>query len=100
MYNLNIETIYDLICYDNRKSFYGKAQVIETHEGRYLKSYDTIVCFLSFGGTFKKLWSGYSMTTMRHINSFMYYVGWTEYGGKKWWDSLETEKEYNRFSMK
>lgn len=90
---------FDLPCYDNRKSFYGKAKVIESKEGRYLQSYDTIVCFLSYGGTFIKLWDGYSVTTMRHVNSFMCFVGWSECGGKSWWDSLEVEKEYTRFSM-
>lgn len=84
--------IFNLPCYDGRKSFYGKAHVIETQEGRYLQSYNTIVCFLSYGGTFTRLWEGYSATTMRHINSFMQFVGLFQYGGKKWWDSLEVDK--------
>ena len=91
-----MERRFDLPCYDSRKSFYGKAQVIEAPEGRYLKSYNTIVCFLSYGGTFKKLWEGYSATTMRHINSFMQFVGWSECSGKAWWDSLEVNVGYNR----
>lgn len=98
-FGLNTQTAYDLPCYDGRKSFYGKAKVIETEKGRYLQSYDTIVCFLSYGGTFVKIWNGYSVTTMRHINSFMEFVRWNEYGGKTWWNSLETGKEYNRFNM-
>ena len=65
---------FELPCYDGRKSFYGKALVIETENGRYLRSYDTIICFLSYGGSFTKLWDGYSVTTMRHINSFMNFV--------------------------
>lgn len=95
----NIQSQYDLPCFDRCKSFYGKAIVIETEEGRYLKSYDTVVCFLSYGGTFKKLWNGYSATTMRHINSFMRYIGWNEYSGKNWWIGLEVNKEYNRFNI-
>lgn len=87
---------FELPCYDSRKSFYGKAKVIETEDGRYLQSYDTVVCFLSYGGTFIKKWSGYSATTMRHINSFMKFIGWDECNGKKWWDSLEENKEYTR----
>lgn len=89
-------TSYELPCYDSRKSFYGKARVIEAPEGRYLQSYDTVVCFISYGGTFEKLWSGYSATTMRHINSFMHHIGWTECGGKAWWDNLETNTKYTR----
>ena len=85
MYNINnAERTFDLPCYDSKKSFYGKAKVIECENGRYLQSYSTIVCFLSYGGTFKKLWDGYSQTTMHHINSFMNFVGWSEYGGKSW----------------
>ena len=86
--------IFELIPTDNRKSFYGKAKIIECKEGRYLQSYDTKVCFLSYGGTFKRLWDGYSATTMRHINSFMDYVRWNKFGGKAWWDTLIPGKEY------
>ena len=53
------------------KSFYRKAKVIETADGRkQLKSYDTIVCEITAGGEFVKLWNGYSVTTARHINAF------------------------------
>lgn len=98
-YGIKPERIFDLPYYD-RNSFYGKAKVIECDKGRYLQSYNTLVCFLSYGGTFEKLWDGYSVTTMRHINSFMQFVGWSEFGGKKWWNSLEVGKEYDRFSMR
>lgn len=93
---MTIERIFELPCYDRRRSFYGKAHVIEAHDGRYLQSYDTLICFLSYGGTFRKLWDGYSATTMRHINSFMQFVRWDECGGKAWWDKLEIGKEYTR----
>lgn len=94
-YGINPERIYDLPCMDNRKSFYGKAKIIECKEGRYLQSYNTLVCFLSYGGTFEKLWDGYSNTTMRHINSFMAFVQLARYGGKSWWDKLDTSKKYS-----
>lgn len=55
--------IYDLPTMDNRKSFYGKAKVIEKE-------------------------NGYSATTMRHVNSFLQFFG-VAGGGKSWWDSLE-----------
>ena len=89
---------FDCPCYD-RKSFYGKAKIHETENGRYLQSYNTFVCFLSYGGNFQKLWNGYSATTMRHVNAFMRFVGWSECGGKKWWDSLECDKKYLREDM-
>lgn len=95
MYRIKeIKNMFDLSCYDNRKSFYGKAQVIETPEGRYLKSYDTLICFLSYGGSFEKLWEGYSATTQRHINSFLCFVGWSCCGGKALWDKMECGKRY------
>ena len=103
-YGINPERVFELPCYD-RKSFYGKAKVIECKEGRYLQSYDTLVCFVSYGGSFEKLWDGYSATTMRHINAFMRFIGWNV-GGKKWWDSLEvwekpdTRKDYTIFDFK
>lgn len=38
------EKIFDLPCFDRRKSFYGKAQVIEQANGeKLLRSYETIV---------------------------------------------------------
>lgn len=91
----DIKLVFDLPCMDNHKSFYGKAQVIETTAGRYLKSYQTIVLFWSYGGTLVKLWDGYSATTMRHINSFMQFVGLAQYSGKNWWQSLPYQEEVN-----
>lgn len=71
---------------ENVKSFYGKASVIEKDNGdKVLKSYDTEVCKVTSSGEFVRMWSGYSATTMRHVNSFLQYVGISG-GGKKWWD--------------
>ena len=73
---------------DGRKSFYGKAEVIDHENGIFeLRSYNTIVARIN-NGTFERLWSGYSATTMRHINSFINYFGISG-GGKSWWESLE-----------
>ena len=75
--------------YDRVKSFYRKAVVIETDNGEtVLQSYDTEVCKIDSNGEFIRLWSGYSLTTMRHINAFLELFG-IPGGGKKWWDSLE-----------
>lgn len=84
--------------YDNRKSFYGKAHVIYDYDNNYvtLRSYNTDVCRIEkgvHGWKFRKLWNGYSATTMRHILDFLYQFGTREYfnkvGGKQWWKSLE-----------
>lgn len=55
---------------DSRKSFYGKAKVIEHDNGTIqLQSYNTIVCEI-VGGVFRMLWDGRTQTTTRHINEF------------------------------
>lgn len=73
---------------DNRKSLYGKAKAIEYPNGTIeLMSYNTIVGRLH-NGIFERLWSGYSATTMRHVNAFLSYYGLNG-GNKKWWDSLK-----------
>lgn len=77
---------------DRRKSFYGKAHVIESESGeRFLQSYNTIVCCISKAGELVKMWDGYSPTTMRHINSFLRFFNMPG-GGKPWWDKLETKE--------
>lgn len=81
--------IYELspMGYERAKSFYGKAKVIEKDNGEMvLQSYNTEVCKITSGGEFVRLWSGYSVTTMRHINSFLQLVGIVG-GGKAWWDA-------------
>lgn len=82
-----MERVYDLNCYDSRKSFYGKAKVIERDGEKLLQSYNTIVCKIDKDGNFVKLWDGYSYTTLRHINSFILHFGIAG-GGKSWWENL------------
>lgn len=78
---------YELIPTDGRKSFYGKAVVFEKDNGeKILQSYNTEVCKIT-SGEFVRLWSGYSATTMRHVNSFLQRFG-IPGGGKAWWDAL------------
>lgn len=77
-----------LIPTNGRKSFYNKAVVIEKDNGDIeLKSYNTIVARIS-NGKFYRLWTGYSQTTMNHINAFISFYGIIG-GGKVWWNSLE-----------
>jgi hypothetical protein len=80
--------MFELKPINGRKSFYGKALVIEQDNGDIeLRSYETIVGRIR-NGRFERLWSGYSATTMNHINSFVDAFG-INGGGKAWWDSLE-----------
>lgn len=72
---------------DRRKSFCGKAKVIEKDNGeKVLQSYDTEVCKITSSGEFVRMWDGYSSTTMRHINSFLQFFDILG-GGKSWWDA-------------
>lgn len=81
-------TTYELKPTNNRKSFYGKAEVITRDNGDIeLKSYQTIVARIR-EGRFERLWNGYSVTTMNHINSFLDTYGISG-GGKAWWTALE-----------
>ena len=86
--------IYDLpvMGHDRAKSFYGKAKVIEKENGeKVLQSYNTEVCKIGSNGKFVRLWGGYSVTTMRHVNSFLSFFG-IPGGGKAWWNSQPVEK--------
>lgn len=86
--------IYELTpgMYDHVKSFYGKAQVIEEDNGtKSLKSYNTIVCRLTPKGEIVRTWGGYSVTSMRHINTFLSLFN-IPGGGKAWWDKLEVKE--------
>lgn len=106
MYNINNYTYFDInpvdvydlpIC--DRKSWYGKANVVETENEIYLQSYNTFVgCFDKANKTFERLWDGYSFTTQRHINCFMRYIGFM-LGGKHWWESLEVNRKYTISEM-
>ena len=82
---------YELKPSDNRKSFYGKAHVIHRDGNIILQSYDTEVCKIIPGGTFVRMWDGYSATTMRHVNSFLDCFG-IPGGGKTWWNAQPVQK--------
>ena len=63
--------MYELMArYDSRKSFYGKAHVIELDNGvKQLQSYNTIVGEIK-DNKYYQLWDGKSQTTTRHIKEF------------------------------
>lgn len=80
--------MYELKPNNGRKSFYSKATVIEKDNGDIeLQSYNTIVARIR-NGKFERLWSGYSATTMNHVNAFIDLFG-IDGGGKAWWQLLE-----------
>ena len=76
--------------FDSRKSFYGKAQVIEIDGKTYLRSYDTVVCGI-VDGRFRRFWDGWSATTGRHVNEFS-----RQFRGKPVnkaeWDEIEVSR--------
>lgn len=47
-----------------------RACEIKTENGYILQSYYTEVAFIDFDGNFKKLWDGFSVTTLKHVNIF------------------------------
>lgn len=61
---------YDLIPTDGRKSFYGKAVVVENGGTRTLWSYGTAIVREKKDGSLVRMWSGWSATTGRHIKAF------------------------------
>lgn len=89
--------IYDLPVMEGRgRSFYGKAQIIEKDDGeKVLQSYNTEVCKITSSGEFVRMWSGYSNTTMRHVNSFLSFFGLSG-GGKSWWTAQPVEEKEKR----
>ena len=77
---------------DGHKSFYGKAKVTEREDGAaVLKSYDTDVAMIDRDGNFHRFWTGYSATTMRHINAFLDRFG-IDGGGASWWRNQPVER--------
>ena len=86
--NNNRERRFYLSPVDSRKSFYNKCYVIEDEYGSMLYSYNTLVARYIPGRGIIRSWSGYSPTTMRHINAYAAYLGINK-SGKKWWDTVE-----------
>lgn len=61
--------------YDGRKSFYGKAHLIETDQKIDLQSYDTIVATYIKEENKLVLTGDYSPTTLRHQKEFANQLG-------------------------
>ena len=89
--------IFDLPAVNaNQKSFYGKAKIIKYAETDLieLKSYQTIVCDVLDGVFFTRRWGGYSATTLRHVNSFLAYIGEDIRLTKSQWLRLDAGEPY------
>lgn len=63
--------------------FNGRAVIIPVENGYILKSYETEVAAI-VGGSFFKLWNGYSVTTLKHINLFADYFGFSRLSKREW----------------
>lgn len=75
---------YELIPQNGRKSFYGKAIVTISNGIQTLTSYTTDVARIDTQGNFEKLWNGYSVTTMNHVNSFRIINGLRPISKSEW----------------
>ena len=85
MKDLKIFELYPV--HDSRRSFYGKALVIDTPNAVYLRSYDTVVCGIEYTDNvprFVRYWDAWSMTTARHIREFCRQYGVPEFSRREW----------------
>ena len=90
-----ITRVFELTPIDSAKSFNWRCKVLESNKKYYLLSYNTIVCcWDKEQSVFVKLWDDYSVTTMRHINSFTHFIGLPSCRGKHWWNALSYGVEY------
>ena len=83
---------YELMPNDSRKSFYGKAVVIQRDDLRILLSYGTAVGYMDAAGNFHRTWGGWSATTSRHVKAFTLAFSPIKRGiGKADWDKMPVE---------
>ena len=66
-----------------QKSYYGKAHYYEYENVIFLRSYETTVCRI-IDGKFERLWSGFSKTTLAHVNDFRKLYGMSPLNKKDW----------------
>lgn len=77
-----------------QKSFYGKAIVENFGNNKILYSYGTRILTINSKGQIIKSWSGWSATTAKHINSFLYANNKKTFS-KKEWEALPTGSVLN-----
>ena len=62
----------------------NRALIIDDGTTLFLQSYDTLILSVdTFTGEIKKLWDGYSVTTLKHINEFLKPFGF-RFNKKEW----------------
>ena len=72
MKNIVKVTKTELMPTSSRKSFYGRALVLEGKDStRWLQSYDTVMCSVDRGGHVRRHSDCRSNTTDRHVKAFL-----------------------------
>ena len=66
------------------EGFGNRALVIPTNDGYILQSYYTEVAKIKNTGEFIKLWDGFSVTTLKHINAFREFAGMDTISKREW----------------
>lgn len=61
----------------------NRAVTITTDKGVFLQSYDTTILKIE-GGKITKFWNNYTVTTMKHINTFLVNRGFKALSKKEW----------------
>lgn len=65
--------------------FGGRALIIPADNGWFiLRSYYTDVCRINIDGTFEKLWDGFSVTTLKHVNIFRAFMALNTLSKRDW----------------
>ena len=92
----------------NQKSFYGKAMVTVSYyyngavTSLVLESYGTEVAMVRIDkcgmAYVRRLWSGYSATTMRHVNEFIMQEGFPKLSARAW-RAMQLGKFYNPYDV-
>ena len=63
----------------------NRAVVIKDGNTVYLQSYDTIILSVNIAtGKIKKLWDGYTATTLKHVNAFLKGFNGQQFNKKSW----------------
>lgn len=63
----------------------NRALIITDGDRVYLQSYDTLIlCINRVTGEINKLWYGYSVTTLKHVNAFMQSYNGQQFNKAAW----------------
>lgn len=63
----------------------NRALIIKDGNTVYLQSYDTLILSVNIAtGTIKKMWDGYTATTLKHVNAFLKGFNGQQFNKKTW----------------